>query len=204
VKLAIESMPDWSWHFTKSAQAPTQALFLDRDGTLIENVPYLSDPTKVVLFPGVRECLARFRAAGFKVVIVTNQSAIARGLSGRAEYEAVQDRVLQLLGPGLVDAIYACPFHPEGFGEFRRSHPWRKPKPGMLLAAAQQLNLDLAESIMVGDSMVDIDAGFAAGVKKVFHVLTGHGKNERLKISDKYHNKRTDILFVNSVKEISP
>lgn len=203
---AVEAVSSWRWHFTSGLQATAPSLFLDRDGTLIENVPYLRDPDKVVLFPGVREMLARFRERGFRAVVVTNQSGIARGLCNRAEYEAVQARFMHLLGPGLVDAIYACPFHPEGNGEFAFSHAWRKPAPGMLLAAAQELNLNLAESVMVGDSLVDVEAGLAGGVKKVVHVLTGHGKCERTGISERYNDRirACDIELLDSIAELCP
>ncbi|MEO7466509.1 MAG: HAD family hydrolase [Sphingobium limneticum] len=147
------------------------ALFLDRDGTVIENIPYLNDPARVSLIAGVRETIAAFRDRGYAAIIVTNQSGVARGLVSPEQYRAVEAVVIQALGPGLVDATYACPFHPE--------HPWRKPEPGMLLAAAQDLELSLAGSVMVGDTLADMKAGAASGVGAVAHVRTGHGGEER-------------------------
>jgi len=147
------------------------ALFLDRDGTVIENVPYLDDPGQVSLIPGAREAIATFRSRGYAVILVTNQSGVARGLVSIEQYQAVEAAVIAALGVGLVDATYACPF----LGE----HPWRKPAPGMLLAAAQDLGLSLAGSIMVGDTLADMKAGAAAGVGTLVHVRTGHGADER-------------------------
>jgi D-glycero-D-manno-heptose 1,7-bisphosphate phosphatase len=159
--------------------ATAPAVFLDRDGTIIENVPYLADPAGVIVLPGARETIAAYRAMGFAIVIVTNQSGVARGLFDAMAYRAVEARVLECLGPGLVDAVYACPFHPEGGGVFGADHPWRKPRPGMLRDAASRFGVDLARSVMIGDSLSDIQAGVAAGVDSAIHVLTGHGRRER-------------------------
>ena len=147
------------------------ALFLDRDGTVIENVPYLNDPRQVSLIPGAREAIATFRRSGYAVILTTNQSGVARGLVSTEQYRAVEAAVIEALGIGLVDATYACPF--------LDGHPWRKPAPGMLLAAAQDLVLSLAGSIMVGDTLADMKAGAAAGVGKLVLVGTGHGADER-------------------------
>ena len=155
------------------------ALFLDRDGTVIENEPYLADPERVRLIPGARAAIGSFRAAGYAVIIVTNQSGIARGLCTPAQYRAVEARVLDELGAGLVDAVYACPFHPSGQAPFGGDHPWRKPGAGMLHDAATRFQLDLGRSLMVGDSLSDIQAGAAAGTGSLVHALTGHGAVER-------------------------
>ena len=112
------------------------AVFLDRDGTLIRNVDYINDPRDVEIFPDVPEGLRRLKEAGFRNVIITNQSGIARGRVTLEQYEAVQARMLELLGPGLIAATYMCP----DFG------PRRKPSPAMILEAAQDLHLDPARS----------------------------------------------------------
>jgi D-glycero-D-manno-heptose 1,7-bisphosphate phosphatase len=161
----------WATRHSQGDLTGKPALFLDRDGTVIENVPYLGDPAGVSLIPGARETIVAFRDRGHAVIIVTNQSGVARGLVSREQYRAVEAAVIAALGPGLVDATYACPFHPD--------HPWRKPEPGMLLAAAQDLALSLAGSVMVGDTLADMKAGAAAGVGAVVHVRTGHGRDER-------------------------
>lgn len=168
------------WRMLYAAAAECRpALFLDRDGTLIDYHPYLNDADKVRLVPGVVPMLMRFRKAGFRIVIVTNQSGVARGHCSPAQYAAVQARVAALLGADLLDAAYACPCYAGGKGEFAHDHGWRKPRPGMMLAASRDLNIDLAASVMVGDSLSDVQAGAAAGIERLAHVLTGHGAAER-------------------------
>lgn len=142
------------------------AVFLDRDGTLIEDKGYLGDPAGVRPLDGAAEALAAIRAKGWPVVVVTNQSGVARGLYTPDDFRRVMDRVSELLGP--FDAVYAC-FHiapPEG-----RVSPWavacdcRKPKPGMLRRAAAEHGLDLFNSVGAGDSALDVGAFRAAGVR---------------------------------------
>lgn len=171
--MSTSDLPErgWATRHGKADLTGKPALFLDRDGTVIENMPYLDDPAGVSLIPGAREAITAFRAAGYAVVIVTNQSGVARGLLSPERYRAVEAAVIEAIGPGLVDATYACPFHPE--------HPWRKPEPGMLLAAARDLGLSLTGSVMAGDTLADMKAGAAAGVGALAHVRTGHGEDER-------------------------
>lgn len=148
------------------------AVFLDRDDTLIrcrEVTPEgdLGDPALVALLPGVRAACASLKAAGFALVVVSNQGGVARGRFGVADVERVNARINELLG-GLIDAFRFCPFHPKGSVEaFAREHEWRKPAPGMLLDAAAALGIDLARSWMVGDAERDVDAGRAAGCRTV-------------------------------------
>jgi D-glycero-D-manno-heptose 1,7-bisphosphate phosphatase len=142
---------------------PHPAVFFDRDGTLIRDAHYLSDPAKVEMFPDVPEALKRLKEAGFRIVIITNQSGIARGYFTEKEYDAVQARVLDLTGPGVIDAAYMCP----DFG------PRRKPSPEMILEAVRDLNLDPGRSYMVGDKAVDVQCGRNAGTKTIF-VRTGY------------------------------
>jgi len=144
-------------------KAPYPAVFFDRDGTLIRDVHYANDPRKVEMFPEVPEALRRLKEAGFRVVIITNQSGFARGLVTQDQYDAVQARVLELAGPGIIDATYMCP----DFG------PRRKPSPEMILEAVRDLNLDPGRSYMVGDKAIDIQCGRNAGTKTVF-VRTGY------------------------------
>ncbi len=164
-------------------QAPKKpALFLDRDGVLIEDAHYIHDPNDVKLIAGVRETIQRFRSFGFAIVVVTNQSGVARGYFNRDAYMSVERRVHDLLGTDEPDAVYACPFHEDGIAPFNLSHEWRKPRDGMLRAAAVELNIDLHSSLMVGDNISDVEAGLAAGVAGVFHVLTGQGATHRLEV----------------------
>jgi histidinol-phosphate phosphatase family protein len=148
------------------------AVFLDRDGTLMDEVEYCRDPALVKLLPGVRKGLAQLKAAGFALVIVTNQSGIGRGFFTPEDYEAVHARLLELLGPDLIDAAYFCPDHPD------RSTERRKPGIGMLLEAAKDLDLDLANSWMIGDKISDIECAARAGAQGVL-VRTGYGREQK-------------------------
>jgi D-glycero-D-manno-heptose 1,7-bisphosphate phosphatase len=144
------------------------AVFLDRDGTLMHDAGYLADPAGVILYEGVAEVLAQLKAAGFRLVVVTNQSGIGRGKFTEADYHAVAARFEALIGPGIIDATYFCPDHADA------PSPRRKPAPGMLLEAASDLSLDLARSWMVGDRDGDVQAGIAAGARSIL-VRTGIG-----------------------------
>jgi len=158
-----------------------KAVFLDRDNTLIEDPGYLSDPGAVKLLPGVELALKGLAQAGYKLVVVTNQSGIARGLLTVEALQAIHEELRrQLADDGAqLDAIYYCPYHPEGSVDaYTRTSEERKPKPGMLLRAAKEMDLDLEESWMVGDSPHDVEAGDRAGCRTVrvrAHVGVGHG-----------------------------
>jgi D-glycero-D-manno-heptose 1,7-bisphosphate phosphatase len=147
------------------------AVFLDRDGTLMEEVHYCREPGQVRIIAGVTEALARLRTAGYRLVIITNQSGIGRGYFNTADFEAVQARLLSLLGETMIDATYFCPDAPEA------SSTRRKPEPGMVLEAASDLGLDLARSWFVGDKAVDVECGHRAGTRAIL-VRTGHGQSE--------------------------
>lgn len=175
---AVTDLTAWE-RIRDGARTGAPAVFLDRDGTVIENVPYLDCPDGVCLIDGAREAIRACRAQGYAIVIVTNQSGVARGLLTADQYRAVEERVLDCIGADLVDGVYACPFHPAGAGAFAADHPWRKPAAGMLEAARTRLSIDMRNSIMVGDSLSDMQAGAAAGVRRLVHVLTGHGLAER-------------------------
>ncbi len=153
------------------------ALFLDRDGTLNEEVDYLSNPDELVLIPGAAAALARVNALGIPVVVVTNQSGIGRGRYDWRDFAAVMSRMEALLAleKARVDAVYASPHHEKGLGEYAvADHPDRKPNPGMLQRAAEEHGLDLARSWMVGDKALDLEAGRRAGCQ-VALVRTGYG-----------------------------
>ncbi|MBT8403021.1 MAG: HAD family hydrolase [Gemmatimonadetes bacterium] len=151
------------------------AVFLDRDGTLIEDADYLADPEGVVLIAGAADALARLRAAGFALVVVTNQSGIARGRFTEGDYRRVSARLDELLAEGGValDASLHCPHHPTYSGPCG----CRKPAPGMLVSAAGALGLDLDRSWIVGDKVTDLQAGDAAGAAGIL-VRTGYGGTE--------------------------
>jgi len=161
--------------FDKQHTSFPACLFLDRDGVLIEDKHYLCNPDYVQLCAGAKNLLVQAKNNQWPVVVITNQSGIARGLFDWNDYECVTQCLLQLLGPEApISAIYA-----NGYGPGAPLNSWRKPSPGMLLAAAKDLNIDLYRSILVGDRLTDIQAGAAAGLPLLIHVLTGHGKEER-------------------------
>lgn len=155
------------------ATMPQPAVFLDRDNTLIANVGDLGDPAQVQVIPGAAAALRALRDAGYRIVVVTNQGGVARGRFSEADVEAVNRRTARMLEEaagraGLIDRFYSCPFHPQGTVEqYRAEHPWRKPAPGMLLAAASDLDLDLEKSWLIGDQPRDVAAGRAAGCRTV-------------------------------------
>lgn len=159
-----------------------RAVFLDRDGTLIEEVDYLSSPSQVRVLPGVPQALTGLRELGFLAVLVTNQSVIARGLLtevGLEEVHAEMGRQLGQAPSAEVDAIYYCPHHPyAGNPPYRCICECRKPKPGLLIQAAADLDIDLRHSYMVGDKLSDLEAGWNAGCRSIL-VLTGYGKEVR-------------------------
>jgi D-glycero-D-manno-heptose 1,7-bisphosphate phosphatase len=153
------------------------AFFLDRDGTLNEEVDYLSDPEQLVLIPGAAAAVARLNALGVPVVVITNQSGIGRGKYGWQDFEAVMNRMDSLLARenARIDAVYASPHHEQALGGYAvADHPDRKPNPGMLLRAAEEHGLDLSRSWMVGDKALDLEAGRRAGCR-VALVRTGYG-----------------------------
>lgn len=138
----------------------------DRDGTLIVDKNYLSDPEQVELLPGAREAMDALRQAGYGIVVVTNQSGVGRGYFTMQDVDAVNARLRSLLGE--FDGIYACPHGPEDGCECR------KPKPGMLLQASRELSFDLSECTVIGDKDVDVDLARNAGARAVL-VTTGYG-----------------------------
>ncbi|MCC6578869.1 MAG: HAD family hydrolase [Phycisphaeraceae bacterium] len=153
------------------------AVFLDRDGTIIEQVHHLIDPDKVRLLPGAAEGIARLREMGCACVVVTNQSVIGRGLLTVEGLARIHDRMHALLAAHgtQVDGIYFCPEAPRGDDRQTIEHPDRKPGPGMLLRAAKEMQLDLSRSWMIGDMESDLLAGRNAGCRGSILVLTGYG-----------------------------
>jgi D-glycero-D-manno-heptose 1,7-bisphosphate phosphatase len=153
-----------------SAGAP--AIFVDRDGTLMQEVDYCRDPRLVRVFDGAGDALRLARSRGYRIILVTNQSGIGRGMISVAEYEAVHAEFARQLGEGTLDGTYYCPDAP-GVPSTRR-----KPEPGMLLEAARDHSLDLGASWMIGDKEADIEAGHRAGARSIL-VRTGYGAANR-------------------------
>jgi len=145
------------------------AIFLDRDGTLMEEVGYCADPAEVRVFPGVPEAMERLRAAGYFLILITNQGGIGRGYFTEDAYRAVQAEFERQILPARLDAVYFCP---DSTPSERR-----KPSPGMLQEAAREYSIDLSRSYMIGDKSSDIAAGQAAGCRTIL-VQTGYGREQ--------------------------
>lgn len=152
-----------------------RAAFLDRDGTIIEDAEYLADPDRIVFVPGAFEGLRMLRDSGYRLVVITNQSGIARGLYSIDQYRAVEARMEQMLAEqGItLDGVYFCPHHPDFTGPCE----CRKPGLGMYEQAARNLNLDLARSVYIGDRTRDVEPAIALGGQGIL-VRTGMGESE--------------------------
>jgi D-glycero-D-manno-heptose 1,7-bisphosphate phosphatase len=153
--------------------APRRAVFLDRDGTLIEDVDYLTDAAQIRVLPGVPGALKLLKEAGFRLIVVTNQSAVARGMLTEEELGLIHEELNRRLAAdgAAVDAFYYCPHLPEGaVKRYARACDCRKPAPGLILRAAAEWRVDTGASFAVGDSERDVEAGRAAGCRTI---LTG-------------------------------
>ena len=147
-----------------------KAIFLDRDGTLIEDPGYLNHPEQVTLLEGVAEALIELRNMGYMLIVTTNQSAVARGIVSEKVLGEIHNRLRQLLTErgAYLDQIYYCPYHPDGvIPKYCKESDWRKPNPGMLLSASDEMDIDLSQSWKIGDSSRDIEAGLRAGCKTI-------------------------------------
>ncbi|MBI5400306.1 D-glycero-beta-D-manno-heptose 1,7-bisphosphate 7-phosphatase [Candidatus Saganbacteria bacterium] len=155
-----------------------KAVFLDRDGTIIEDVGYLNKPSEIKFISGSQEAIKKLKAAGYKVIVITNQAGVARGLITEDMLQTI-DKVLHkwILNSGThLDGLYYCPHHPEhGVYPYKQACECRKPHPGLILKAQKDFAIDLSRSFMVGDKASDIEAGQRAGLKTVF-VMTGRGE----------------------------
>lgn len=159
---------------------PRAAAFIDRDGTLTEEVGYVNHPRRLRLLPRSAEAVRQLNAAGLAAVVTTNQTGVARGYFSEDVLHAVNaELVSQLKEAGAhLDGIYVCPHHPtEGVPPFRAQCDCRKPRPGLFLRAASELGLDLAASTVVGDKPSDLLAARRVGARAVL-VLTGYGLGE--------------------------
>jgi len=153
------------------------AVFLDRDGVVIEEVHYLADPSQVRLLPGAAEAIARLNCLGIPVIVATNQAGVAHGLFPEPRVAAVHGRLDELLAghDAHVDRYDYCPHHPAAkVPQYRRVCECRKPSPGMLIHAARECGIDLRRSFLVGDKLSDLEAGRRAGCR-VLLVRTGYG-----------------------------
>jgi D-glycero-D-manno-heptose 1,7-bisphosphate phosphatase len=152
-----------------STSAKSPAVFLDRDGTIIHDADYCSDPKHVQVFDGAAAALRRLKNAGYKIIVITNQSGIGRGFFTEKQYREVEAEVSRQLGDDLIDATYFCPDAPG------KPSNCRKPAPGMVLQAAQDHDVDLSASFLIGDKEIDAECAHNAGVRAI-RVRTGFDK----------------------------
>jgi len=172
-----------------------KAVFLDKDGTLIENVPYNVDPAKIVLTPRAIEALQLLYQAGYQLFIITNQSGIARGLFPESALVAVEEHVRSLLKAANLPlaGFYYCPHHPDGVvAPYALQCDCRKPQPGLLNQAAQEHEIDLSRSWFVGDILHDIEAGRLAGCRTIL-LDTGNETEWQLSYKRLPHHTVTDL-----------
>ena len=174
-----------------------KAIFLDRDNTIIDDPGYINHPNQVQLLPGAGSALSDMRNMGYKLIIITNQSGVARGIVTEETLSEIHRRLIELLrSEGVsIDGIYYCPFHPDGVIEkYRKESRLRKPSPGMLQLAAEDLDIDLRYSWMIGDSYRDVEAGKLAGCRTI---LINSPANPTVK---EYSDPEADSIAVN-IKE---
>jgi len=168
----------------------TGAVFLDRDGVLIEHVHHLHRPSDVALIATARAAVAALNQAGIPAIVVTNQSVVARGLCDETELGAIHEHVLALLRPAEIQGVYYCPHLPPEPPDapqppYRVACRCRKPAPGLLQQAAHEHGLDLARSLMIGDSTSDLEAGRRAGALPALVETGVGGRDARYALSDR-------------------
>lgn len=147
-----------------------KAIFIDKDGTLIHDIPYNVDPSLIQFTVGALEGLTKLRKQGYMIILVSNQSGIARGYFTENALENVKTKIQEMMrSAGIqIDAFYFCPHHPDGVvHKYAVSCDCRKPKPGMLLRAAEEYKIDLSQSWLIGDILNDVEAGNVAGCKTI-------------------------------------
>jgi D-glycero-D-manno-heptose 1,7-bisphosphate phosphatase len=179
------------------------ALFLDRDGAVIEDTDYLRRVEDIVVIRGAPSVIAAANNNGVAVALVTNQAGIGRGYYGWSDFKRVQQAIVEILAAegAWLDAVYACAHHPEGRNGFAHpDHPARKPNPGMLLRAASDLAIDLKTSWLVGDKTSDVEAAKRAGLAGAMQVTTGHGLTERQYVSSS-DTRNFEVRFGRSIAD---
>jgi D-glycero-D-manno-heptose 1,7-bisphosphate phosphatase len=177
------------------------AVFLDRDGVIVEEVHFLSRPQDVRLTAGVGQAIGRLNRMGVPVIVVTNQSGIARGHFDWTDFAIAQAEIGDQLARagGAIDATFACGYHQDGSGALGiADHPWRKPGFGMLREAHKLLGVDLGRSTIIGDRLTDLEAGRCAGLPNGTIVGTGYGERERKRLaeaSEKWREQGFSVSF---------
>ena len=160
--------------------APTPAVFLDRDGTISDEVGYINHLSRLRVFPWSGEAIHKLNLTGRPVIVVTNQSGVARGYFSEKLVRQIHKKIADELAAheARVDAYYYCPHHPSGrVAAYRKDCQCRKPSPGMVMEAAEKFHINLSVSYVVGDSYRDMQLGFNAGTRTIL-LMTGYGRGE--------------------------
>ncbi len=165
------------------------AVFLDRDGVVLQDTGYLCRPEDMAFSEGATDAILALNRAGLPIVVVTNQAGVGLGMYTWSDFEAVQTALEAKLreSGAWLDGVWACAWHEKALTEFQESgQNWRKPNPAMLQDAAQRMGLDPSRSWMVGDRLSDLEAGLAAGVRRLIHVETGYGAENRVQVRERF------------------
>lgn len=183
--------------FQPHSGPPRGAVFLDRDGVIVEETGYLHKLEDVRLLPSVAEAIARLNSVHCPVIVITNQAGVGRGYYGWTEFEAVEAHIeAELARSGAhVDGVWACAYHADGIPPYNCDHPYRKPHPGMLKDASQALGVDLPRSWLVGDKISDIEAGLNAQLQGTVLVRTGYGREHQAHLPQRPQVHVADTLL---------
>lgn len=163
-----------------------KAAFLDRDGTIIKEVDYLSHPDQIQLLPGASEAIKMLNQAGILVLVASNQSGVARGFFDEKTVRDIHSELMSILRKegAHLDAVYYCPHHPEGNPPYNIRCKCRKPEPGMILKAAEEFPINIRESVIIGDKISDIQTGQRLQMKSIL-VRTGYGEQQAVLLRQK-------------------
>lgn len=173
-----------------------KAVFLDRDGTINKEVNYLYRPEDFVFIPGAVEAIKTFRRLGYKVIVITNQAGVARGYYKEEDVKALHQFLDNLLADEgtRIDAYYYCPHHPDGIvEEYKGECSCRKPKTGMIIHATKDFDIDLSNSIIIGDKEIDVQTGKKSGIGKCILVRSGHSTEEKNTVADAIYDNLFDF-----------
>ena len=184
----------------KNKEIYPEAIFLDRDGVINEDLHYLKDPLNVKLCIGARALIRKLFSKGIPIVIITNQSGISRKILTWEDFFLVNEKIIEQLGkPNPISAIYA-----NSHKSTDKGTNWRKPNPNMIIQASVDLKINLQKSILIGDRLTDLQAGYRAGIKKLIHVMSGHGIMERGEVIRNFSNgisNDLEIILINNLLE---
>ena len=192
-KKIIFNFPD-----KRNKENSSGAIFFDRDGVINEDCHYIKDPNQVKLCLGAKVLIRKIFQKNIPIVIITNQSGISKKYLNWEEYNLVTKRIIYDLGePNPLSAIYA-----NSYKDTNNGNNWRKPNPNMIIQASKDLKIDLNKSILIGDRLTDLEAGYRSGIKTLIHVMTGHGSVERDEVINNFKNEHFTKENRNKIKTI--